>query len=221
MSGFGVVVGLPAEARRLPADPRLRVAVTGADPEAAYRAAIRLAGEGVSALASVGVAAGLRADLRSGDVVIGTTVTSPEDHDTIHCDKMLIDRLFAAVPRARTGRLVTVLRPVMSPTEKADLARRCEALAADMESLAVLRAAAAAGLPAIVLRVVLDPADRAIPPSALAGGPGGGSPGAVAAALARRPWEIPAVIRLAGDYARALASLRRAAPALLALADER
>jgi len=219
VSGLGVVVGLPAEARCLPADPRLHVAVAGADPEHAYRAAIRLAGEGVSALASVGVAAGLRADLRAGAVIIGTAVTSPEDSGVVYCDDDLIGRLSRALPRVRAGVIVTVARPVTSSKEKVDLTRGREALAADMESAAVLRAAAEAGLPAAVLRVVLDPADRAIPAAALAGGPGGGSPGAVAAALARRPWEIPAVIRLAGDYARALASLRRAAPALLDLAD--
>jgi len=217
---LGVVVGLAAEARRLPRDPRVRTAVADADPREAYRAASALAGQGISVLASVGVAAGLRADLRTGDVVIGTdVVTAAGEAVGSPCDAVLVDRLRRRLPDARVGRIATVETPVTSPAAKARLAARTAALAVDMESGAVLRAATEAGLPAVVLRVVLDPADRAIPAAALAGGPGGGSPAAVAAALARRPWELPGLLRLARDYGRALARLRDVAPSVTELLD--
>ena len=79
-----------------------------------------------------------------------------------------------------------------------------------MESHAVAAAAARAGVPFIAVRAIADPAERAIPTSALAGlAPDGSTrPIAVVARLALRPWQIAGVIRLAADSAAALAALR-------------
>ena len=82
----------------------------------------------------------------------------------------------------------------------------------DMESHRVARAAADADVLFAVLRVVLDPADLAIPASALGGlGPDGRTrPMAVLRALARRPRDLPALIGLAWRTRRALRVLKQA-----------
>ncbi len=71
--------------------------------------------------------------------------------------------------------------PACSVAAKATLRAASGALAIDMESAAVAEAAAEAGVPFLVLRVIADPADRAIPPVALHG---------VAPDGSRRPWAV-------------------------------
>ena len=65
------------------------------------------------------------------------------------------------------------------------------------------------GLPFAVLRVVLDPAHRTIPPSALAGAREDGEtdPLAVVRALMKRPGDLPGLLRLAEDTRRASRAL--------------
>jgi hypothetical protein len=86
-----------------------------------------------------------------------------------------------------------------------------------MESHGVGAAAAAAGLPFIVVRAVADPARRALPPAALAGigQDGRRRPLAVLLRLALRPLDIGDVLRLAGDSRAALRSLGRVASVAL------
>jgi adenosylhomocysteine nucleosidase len=82
----------------------------------------------------------------------------------------------------------------------------------DMESHAVATVAVAAALPFLVIRAIADPAGRALPPAALAGlsPTGEARPWAVLAALARRPGQLIALIRLIGDSAAGFAALGRA-----------
>jgi hypothetical protein len=63
-----------------------------------------------------------------------------------------------------------------------------------------------------VVRVIADPAESGLPHAALAGlGPNGETrPFAVLAGLARRPWEVPALIRVGLDSHAALSVLREA-----------
>ena len=82
-----------------------------------------------------------------------------------------------------------------------------------MESHQVARAAVAAGVPFMALRVIVDAAGRDLPWSALAGlAPDGTArPLAVLARLLLRPWELPRLLALAGDSRSALAALGRLA----------
>jgi adenosylhomocysteine nucleosidase len=61
------------------------------------------------------------------------------------------------------------------------------------------------------LRVIADPAERALPPAALAGlrMDGGIDVGAVVASLAKSPRQLPGLIRLANEAGRARATLLR------------
>ncbi|MFQ5766015.1 MAG: nucleoside phosphorylase, partial [Rhodospirillales bacterium] len=67
--------------------------------------------------------------------------------------------------------------------------------------------------PFLVVRVIADPLERPIPVWLLGRLTADGAPnyGAVIAGLARRPWDMPVLIGLARDNARALARLRRVA----------
>ena len=121
------------------------------------------------------------------------------------------------------GALAGVDRPLVRPDEKLALFAQTRAGAADMESHVVARAAAAAGVPFVVLRVVSDPSNRALPRAAVVGVTEDGriDGRAVAGALLRSPWECFDMMTLALDGAQAMRRLRRvgrrAAPLLLTL----
>ena len=125
--------------------------------------------------------------------------------------------------RVEGGALAGVDRPLVRPHEKLALFAQTRARAADMESHVVARAAAAAGVPFAVVRVVSDPSNRPLPRAALAGVTEDGriAGAAVAAALLQRPWECIDLMTLALDAAQAMPRLRRvgrrAAPLLLSL----
>ncbi len=73
----------------------------------------------------------------------------------------------------------------------------------------VAEVAARHNLPFAVLRVVLDPAHRPVPPSALAGAGADGKTNAkaVARALMKRPQDLRGLLRLVGDSRKAMSSL--------------
>ena len=81
-----------------------------------------------------------------------------------------------------------------------------------MESHIVAEVAAAHGLPFAILRIIGDGADETLPAAARVPlrPDGGVAMASVLAAVARRPWEIPALIRLAGATNRAMQGLRAA-----------
>ena len=125
--------------------------------------------------------------------------------------------------RIEGGAIAGVDQPLMYGDQKLSLFAQTRAIAADMESHVVARAAAAAGVPFVVLRVVSDPSNRSLPHAALAGLTEDGrvDGGAVALGLLRRPWECIDMLTLALDGAQAMHRLRRvgrrAAPLLLSL----
>ena len=104
-------------------------------------------------------------------------------------------------------------RVIASAAEKRALFAGAEAVAVDMESHGV---ALVAPTPFVILRVVADAADQAIPRAATAGFGADGRvrTGAVLASLARRPWELADLIRLGLASHRATRTARRAAAGL-------
>jgi hypothetical protein len=78
-----------------------------------------------------------------------------------------------------------------------------------MESAAVAAVAARAGVPFACVRAVSDPAGMLIPPAAMRGVASDGTRrrAAVLLALARRPTQLPAVLRLRTAYFAAIATL--------------
>ncbi len=144
---------------------------TGYGGRRALRAADRLRGSSFGMLAISGTCGGLSADLKPGDLVVGTEIGAPGSHGTtsLSCPSapLLAGELRRAGLRARAGKIVTVDHLVRRD-ERAALARD-GAAAADMESAMLLTAAGSR--PAVVVRAVSDTAEQPLlSPRALAGG---------------------------------------------------
>lgn len=221
MTRLGVVVGLAAEAEiaaraeALPDHPAPLVAVSGADSARAAEAAERLITEGAQALMSFGIAGALSPALRPGDLLQATAVILP-DGVRIETDPNWCERLRSCLQggglKPSEGPLLGSAEAVTTPAAKAERFARHGALAVDMESHAVAAAARQAGLPFLVLRSIADPAERALPAWAMAATAADGTVklGTAIAALCRRPWQVPASIRLGAETRSALSVLGRA-----------
>jgi hopanoid-associated phosphorylase len=212
----GIVCGLISERDALALEGLAPVRVAGARPDAAEAAARDLANHGVSALLSVGLAGALAPGLAPGDLLAPATILSPEGA-AFHGDADLATRLGFQLS---AHRLLGWEAIVATPNQKQALRAATGADAVDMESHRVALVAQGLGLPFLAIRVIADPADRAIPPSASDSVRPDGSVD-VARTVARllaRPQDLPALIRLGRDSARAheeLASIgRRLAAAL-------
>lgn len=205
------VVGMKSEAALLPRG--MRAVVTGGDPR---RAAALLAREGgeVAGVLSFGIAGGLDPALAPGDLVVATRVRGPGGAWPAD---MAWAAALARATGARLGTLAGAARVVADPAAKRTLhAATGGALAVDLESEAAAAFAARRGLPFAALRAVADTAAEGVPAAAAGGLTPDGRPATarVAAALLRRPKELPAVLTVAKRTRVALAALERAAKAL-------
>lgn len=203
----GVVTGLKAEAAAVPRHAGLLVACHGPGPARAASAAHELLAAGANSLLSFGVAAALDPALRPGDAVVATAIVTADDR--FEADAAWGERMRSAAARISTVRCGVIFGSetiLEGAREKRSLRERYDAVVADMESHAVARAARVAGVPFLAVRVVLDAADQAIPAAAVAGmaADGGTRPGAVLAALLRRPHDLLALIALGRANAKAM-----------------
>ena len=83
------------------------------------------------------------------------------------------------------------------------------AVAVDVESFTVMRAAKAHNLPSLILRAVLDPVHQTLPEAALRGVDANGETQIwpVIKGLIRRPQDLPDLMRLGGQKKRACETL--------------
>lgn len=218
---LGVVCGLKAEAACLaPVSAVVVVRPAGGDPDRAAWLAETLVADGVAALVSFGLAGGLDPTLAPGDLIIADTILGPVPAPPVAAPPTWTATLAA---HARTAGCVVRIAPVIgaaaavaTPADKRALFELSGAAAVDLESHAVARVAAAAGLPVTALRAIGDPAGRGLPACAAAALAPDGSPrlAPVLRGLARRPSDLWPLLRVAADSARALGTLRRAATAV-------
>jgi adenosylhomocysteine nucleosidase len=228
MKPLGIVTGLAREIACLhPADRAggCVFAAGGSGPRAYATAKAWVAAGAVSGLVSFGIAGALDPALRPGEFVIAREVVDAEGGSWLAPAEWQ-SRIAAALPGARRGAMFGADRPVASPADKAALFDAFGALAVDMESHGVARAAAEGEIPFVAVRVVADPAQRALPRAALAGmdESGGTRIAPVLRALAARPADVPALLRVARDAGTAFAALKAAAakaPLTAILADAR
>lgn len=197
-----IIVGLSREARI--ARGLGEVAVGAAGLASAHT-------DAPSGLISFGLCGALDPEARAGDLIIADGVVSAEGR--FAADQAWTDALRAALPGARRGDMAGADVILAGPAAKAALRRATSAAAVDMESHHMARAAQAAGLPFAVVRAVSDAADRTLPQAAQAGFKPDGEPdiAAVIRALARAPWELPALIRVAFEAEAAFKALAFAA----------
>lgn len=186
------------------------VEVGGGDAPGAAAAAARLIERGVSGLVSFGLAGGLDPALAPGALLVPAVVLLGEH--SWNADPALMLRLGGPTPGAIYGGGAILA----TAADKSLLHARTAAVAVDLESAAVARAAQQRGLPFAVLRAVCDPAGRDLPSAAVAALDGAGRVGVgrVAWAVMANPWQIRALIRLGGDAARARNTLVTRADAI-------
>jgi adenosylhomocysteine nucleosidase len=223
LNGLGIVAALAAEARPLgAASPPLRtptelpdgtlLILSGVGMAAATDGARRLAQSGVRALVSWGMAGGLDPALAAGTLVLPMEVMSPEGLLFTTAGEWR-ERVTAAVTaghRVSCGRLLTGVEAIGSVAAKSLAFRRTTAVAVDMESAAIAQVAAAARLPFLAVRAIVDSAADEVPRAALAAltpGTGALRVGRVLAALLRAPGEAAALVRLSGGYRSARRAL--------------
>lgn len=206
--------GLEAEARI--ARRAGLAAVVGAGD---HRRTVKVVEEAASAaecLVSFGIAGGLKPGLRAGDIVLSTEVVD-EDRRWLSSDAI----------RPRIGELAEEIGAIEGPvlgariavatkTDKRRAWRQTGAIAVDLESVVVARAAAALGIPFVVLRAIADPAVRELPPAALVPLNGDGTPalGQVLASVLSRPRQLPSLLTVAREARQALQALVGPAHAL-------
>jgi adenosylhomocysteine nucleosidase len=206
---IGFVVGLSAEARLL-RPLSVRVGIGGGFPAGAARAAEKLVKEGAKALVSFGLAGGLNPALLPGAVLLPEAVI--DDGEIYPCDPSLIGWLGGANAKF----IMSAKWVAETAADKNSLFEATRAEAIDLESGAVARVAAGANIPFAVLRAVADPAQRNLPPAALIALNGAGEIGflSVLASVFRKPVQIPALIALAQDAAKARKALIKSLQAI-------
>jgi hopanoid-associated phosphorylase len=158
---------------------------------------------------SFGVAGGLAPQLRPGTCVIGSAILSGSNR--IPTNKMWSQQLLQTFPEAVSGMLLGVSAPICDPGDKRALHVNTGAIAVDMESHVVATVGAAHGLPVVAMRVITDPAERALPASAVAAMRPNGTTNIVAMirSVLVRPREIPTLFQTALDALAARATLLR------------
>jgi adenosylhomocysteine nucleosidase len=202
-----VVVGLAFEAR-IAAGPGMNVICSG-DGQDLAGSVTRAITPDCRGLVSFGVAGGLDPNLKPGACVVASAIVSgttrmPTDH---HWSQQLIK----TIPDAVYGILAGVRVPVAEPSAKRALHEKTGAIAVDMESHVVAKVAAAHGLPMAAIRVITDPAMRALPEAVLAAMRPDGTTSitALIRSLMRKPRELPALVQTALDARAARSTLLR------------
>lgn len=189
---LGIVTGLKSEARIL-RGLDVRCISIGGKADGAAEKIERLIAGGVSGLVSLGIAGALHPQLKCGDVVVAERVLAQDGQSwTANAawitsmrptTPIVIPALSRGPSAGQTqastwipaqgrddqgvggggGAILGLDRLLSSPQDKAAAFARTGALAVDMESHHVARAAAAHGLPFIAIRAISDRADEALP----------------------------------------------------------
>jgi hopanoid-associated phosphorylase len=211
-----IVTGLAHEAR-IAAGPGMTVICSSSDPQQLRALLATVDPAGIRGVISFGIAGGLCPTLRPGDVVVATEVVATEvvaGASRWQAGFALSEELIAGTglrnSRVVHGGLVGVEQVVAACAGKAALHSETGAIAVDMESHIAAAYAADAGLPFAALRVVSDPAGRALPALAVAAiKPNGDIDlGKVLRGVARNPLSLRALVSSGLDFNRALRSLR-------------
>ena len=134
------------------------LAISGAGAENACRAAQELVRQfPLRGLISVGFAGGLNESLQPGELVLADVVIEETSQERFICDEMLLP-----VASGRRGGLLSVTGVINSAEQKRRLGKHWGALAADMESAGIARAARDARLPFGALKSITDSSRESI-----------------------------------------------------------
>ena len=163
--------------------------------------------QGGSGIISIGIAGGLAPGLAPGHWVVASGVVNGRERYAT--DTAWSRRLLEALPNAAFADISGVDAPVVAQSDKRALHESTGTVAVDMESHIAARIAVAHGLPFAACRVIIDPAERTLPPAALVGMRADGKADALAvlASLLRQPWQLFALMRVVADARAARSAL--------------
>jgi adenosylhomocysteine nucleosidase len=206
-----IVTGLAQEAR-IAAGPGMTVICSSSDPQQLRSLLATFDPSTIRGVISFGVAGGLCPSLKPGDVVVATEVMAGDSRwlAGLALSEELIAGTGLRGRRVVQGGLAGVEKVVAAQAGKAALHLETGAVAVDMESHIAADYAAAAGLPFAALRVISDPAGRALPALAMAAVKPNGDIDLrkVLRGVARNPLTLRALVSTGLDFNRALRSLR-------------
>jgi hopanoid-associated phosphorylase len=206
--------GLAAEAK-IARRAGLAAVVGGGDHRRTV-AVVEEAASRAEVLVSFGIAGALAPSLKPGDIVLSTEVID-DDRNWLSSERLrpLISDL-ALELGAFEGPVLGARMVVSTTADKRQAWQQTGAIAVDLESVVVARAAAALGIPFVVLRAIADPASRELPPAALVPLDDDGNPaiGQVLASVLRRPRQLPTLLGVAREARQALQALAGPAHAL-------
>src|SRR5262249_35419356 len=142
-------------------------AVVGAGDHRRTTSVVAAAAGQAECLVSFGIAGALMPGLEPGDIVLSSEVV--DDDRRWRSDERLRPLIDDLLPRigALEGAVLGAQVVLSTESDKYRAWSETGAVAVDLESVVVARAAAALGIPFIVLRAIADPATRALPPAAL------------------------------------------------------
>ena len=211
MNKLGIICALHSEARcftsgELPAqqpvelNEKALLILSGMGREQARQAAQKLAEAGADCLVGFGSAGALAPALRAGDLVLAAEVHHAGRKFTANGDltESVMKWLSGNGFTVHNGPLACAAQPVSTAGGKQELFSQTGAVAVDMESAGVLDAAERNGMPAFVLRVIIDAAHVALPDAVLRRVDDFGEADipALVIDLVRSPGQIPDMLRL-------------------------
>jgi len=206
-----IVTGLVQEAR-IAAGPGKAVICSSSDPQQLRALLTVFDPSTIRGVISFGVAGGLDPSLKSGDVVVATEVTAGDARwfAGLSLAEDQIAALAMGGRRIIRGGLAGVEEVVVAQAGKAALRSETGAAAVDMESHIAAAYAAEAGLPFAALRVISDPASRALPALARAAIKANGDVDLrkIFRGVVQNPRALRALVSTGIDFNRALKSLR-------------
>ena len=206
-----IVTGLVQEAR-IAAGPGMTVICSSSDPRQLRALLTVFDPTTIRGVISFGVAGGLDPTLKSGDIVVATEVLAGDDRwlAGLPLNEELVASVGLGRRRIVRGRLAGAEQLVSARHVKAALHSETGAAAVDMESHIAADYAARAGLPFAALRVISDPAGRALPMLAASAIKPNGNIDLrkVLHGIARNPLTLRDLVSTGLDFNRALRSLR-------------
>jgi len=154
--------------------------VAGIGPKQASNAAAALIQQGADALLSWGCAGAISADIQPGTLMLPQIIlsqsglsqtepsqaTKPRIPDTLHTDSAWLSHLSNLLSnfcKPVTGVLVSSNDIITKPAQKQALYQSSGAVAVDMESAAIAKAALDADIPFMAIRAIADAVDTTIP----------------------------------------------------------
>jgi adenosylhomocysteine nucleosidase len=219
----GILAALPIEARSLTPKKlsigqtialknNLLLHIAGMGAEQARVGAYHLLSRGVNALVSWGTAGGLAPGLRAGQLVLPNQVMDEQRH-VFNVDaewRTQLKRQLENQLLITDGILLQTQHILTSVSAKQYFFEQYQAVAVDMESVAIATAAHSAKAPFMAIRSIVDTADFALPEWLLQSLTLSGEmrPRALMGKLCRDPRRLQPLIRLARDFSLAQATLK-------------